>query len=87
MPFPAGASVDEIMAQLVEGKVVMLKLTIPEGLTTKQVLALVAGADVLTGDMPDSETPDEGVLQPDTYLFPARRNTRGLYSAHAGGSG
>ena len=74
---PAGASVDEIMAQLVEGKVVMLKLTIPEGLTTKQVLALVAGADVLAGDMPDSETP-EGVLQPDTYLFP-RGETRAAF--------
>jgi len=71
---PAGASVDAILAQLVEGKVVMLKLTIPEGLTTKKVLDLVASADNLTGDMPDDEIA-EGVLQPDTYLFP-RGETR-----------
>ena len=73
----AGASVDEIMAQLVEGKVVMLKLTIPEGLTTKKVLDLVKNADVLTGEMPTEEIP-EGVLQPDTYLFP-RGETRSAF--------
>lgn len=69
-----GATVDDIMAQLVEGKVVMLKLTVPEGLTTRKVLELVAGADVLTGPMPTDDIP-EGVLQPDTYLFP-RGETR-----------
>ena len=74
---PAKATVDEIMAQLVEGKVVMLKLTIPEGLTTKKVLELVVGADVLSGDMPTEEIP-EGVLQPDTYLFP-RGETRAAF--------
>ena len=73
----AGASVDDIMTQLVEGKVVMLKLTIPEGLTTKKVLELVASAEVLTGDMPAEEFA-EGVLQPDTYLFP-RGETRAAF--------
>lgn len=71
---PAGASIDEIMAQLVEGKVVMLKLTIAEGLTTQQVLRLVEEAESLTGDMPTGEI-SEGVLLPDTYLFP-RGETR-----------
>ncbi len=71
---PAGASIDDIMVQLVDGKVVMLKLTIPEGLTTKKVLELVAGADALIGEMPSEEIP-EGVMQPDTYLFP-RGETR-----------
>jgi len=71
---PPGASVDEILAQLVEGKVVMLKLTIPEGLTTKKVLELVANAEQLTGAMGEEDVP-EGALQPDTYLFP-RGETR-----------
>jgi len=71
---PAAASIDEIMAQLVEGKVVMLKLTIPEGLTTQKVLEEVSAAEILTGELPGGEIP-EGVLQPDTYLFP-RGETR-----------
>lgn len=76
---PAGSSVDEIMAQLVEGKVVMLKLTIPEGLTTAQILREIEAADNLTGDMPSEAVP-EGVLQPDTYLFP-RGETREAFIA------
>lgn len=74
---PAGASIDEIMAQLVEGKVVMLKLTIPEGLTTKKILEEVSAAEILTGELPAGDIP-EGVLQPDTYLFP-RGETRAAF--------
>ncbi|MEO0549822.1 MAG: endolytic transglycosylase MltG [Pseudomonadota bacterium] len=65
---PAGASVHAIMEQLVEGEVIQLKLTIPEGLTTGQILRRVKDADVLTGEMP-TEPIEEGVLLPDTYIF------------------
>ena len=76
---PAGASVDQIMEQLVGGKVVMLKLTIPEGRTTAQILKQIEAAEELTGEMP-SDLPEEGALLPDTYLFP-RSETRADFIA------
>ena len=51
----ARASVDDILAQLVEGDVIQFRLTIPEGLTTAQILRRVEAATDLTGDMPDRE--------------------------------
>ncbi|MEM1146399.1 MAG: endolytic transglycosylase MltG [Pseudomonadota bacterium] len=68
--FPARSTVDEILAQLVDGDVIEFRLTIPEGFTTAQILRRVEAADVLTGDMPDRSF-DEGVLLPDTYAFGA----------------
>lgn len=65
---PARASVHAIMEQLIAGEVIQLKLTIPEGLTTAQILRRVEAADVLTGEMPTDEIA-EGVLLPDTYIF------------------
>lgn len=70
---PAGASMNAILALLREGRVVLHKLTIPEGLTTAQALRLVAGAPVLTGEV--GEPPAEGTLLPDTYLY-SRGETR-----------
>ena len=67
---PARASVADILDQLVAGDVVQFRLTIPEGLTTAQILRRVAAADDLTGDMPEREFA-EGVLLPDTYAFGA----------------
>jgi len=76
---PAVASVDAIMDQLVDGKVILRKLTIPEGKTTAQVLALIAASDQLEGDLP-KVLPAEGALLPDTYLFP-RGETRTAFIA------
>ena len=67
---PARASIADILTQLVEGDVIQFRLTIPEGLTTAQILRRVEAADDLTGDMPDREYA-EGVLLPDTYAFGA----------------
>ncbi|MEM9572256.1 MAG: endolytic transglycosylase MltG [Pseudomonadota bacterium] len=67
---PGRASVVEVLTQLVEGDVVQFRLTIPEGLTTAQILRRVEAADQLTGDMPERVF-DEGVLLPDTYAFGA----------------
>ena len=67
---PARASVSEVLTQLVEGDVVQFRLTIPEGLTTAQILRRVEAADQLNGDMPEREF-EEGVLLPDTYAFGA----------------
>ncbi|MHA1570189.1 MAG: endolytic transglycosylase MltG [Alphaproteobacteria bacterium] len=66
-PFPPRVSVRESMAILQSGATVVRRLTIPEGLTTAQVLALVAAADGLSGPLPES--PGEGLLLPETYHF------------------
>ncbi len=63
--FPAHLSPQEVMQYLVEGKVVLHKLTVPEGLTVKQVAALVAAEPLLTGTWPEDIA--EGTLLPETY--------------------
>jgi len=65
---PARATPASILNQFVEGDVVQLKLTIPEGLTTTQILNRVEASDLLSGDMPETEYA-EGALLPDTYVF------------------
>jgi len=67
---PARASVADILKQLVDGDVVQFRLTIPEGLTTAQILRRVEAAEDLTGEMPERVF-EEGVLLPDTYAFGA----------------
>jgi UPF0755 protein len=64
---PAGASARGIVDLLAEGKTVVRQLTVPEGLTVKQVLALVAEADGLQDAV--AETPPEGALAPETYNY------------------
>ncbi len=61
-------SVGQILEQLIAGDVIQLRLTIPEGLTTAQILRRIEAAEVLTGDLPDSVIA-EGSLLPDTYIF------------------
>ncbi|MEM6534243.1 MAG: endolytic transglycosylase MltG [Pseudomonadota bacterium] len=65
-----GISAGALLEQLVAGEVVQYRLTIPEGLTTAQILRRVEAATDLTGDMP-TDTFGEGTLLPDTYLFDA----------------
>ena len=63
-----GMSPDAILALLASGKVVLHPVAVPEGLTVHEVMALLAAADVLSGDLPP--TPPEGSLLPDTWLVP-----------------
>ncbi len=72
---PAGASLQDVIDQLVDGQSILHKLTIPEGRTTKQVLALVASDPILVGDI--TRTPAEGELLPETYAF-TRGETRDM---------
>jgi UPF0755 protein len=65
--FPAGASALEAGAIVASGKTVRHKLTIPEGLTSAEVLALVAAAPALDGAV--GVPPPEGSLMPDTYIY------------------
>jgi UPF0755 protein len=65
--FRAGSSIDETIDTLVQGKAMLHTVTIPEGLTSEQILARLNESDVLVGDI--SEVPQEGTLLPDTYKF------------------
>ncbi len=72
--FKAGASMRDILANLVSGKSILHSLTIPEGLTVQQILARIGEDEVLTGGMP-AEIPAEGSLLADTQRF-SRGTTR-----------
>jgi len=65
--FPKRASVRDVVATIVEGKVVQHQLTIPEGLTSEQIVARLLESDMLAGNIKD--VPREGSLLPDGYHF------------------
>jgi UPF0755 protein len=69
--FKAHASLRDVVATIVEGKVVPHQISIPEGLTSEQIVARLMDDDVLIGNI--KEVPREGTLLPDTYNF-----TRGV---------
>ncbi len=69
--FKAHSSLRDVVATIVEGKVVPHQISVPEGLTSQQIVARLLADDVLTGDV--KEIPPEGTLLPDTYNF-----TRGV---------
>jgi UPF0755 protein len=63
--FPAHVSADEAMRLMAEGRTFVHKLTIAEGLTTREVLKIVEDADFLAGEI--SRHPVEGALLPETW--------------------
>jgi UPF0755 protein len=63
--FPKQASVRDVLETIVEGKVVQHQITIPEGLTSEQIVARLLDNDLLTGSIKD--VPREGSLLPDSY--------------------
>jgi UPF0755 protein len=71
--FKAGVSLRQVEEELIAHKVVQHKLSIPEGLTSDQIVQRLRDDDVLVGDI--KEPPREGSLLPDTYFF-ERGDTR-----------
>ncbi len=69
--FKARASLRDVVATIIDGRVVTHQVTIPEGLTSEQIVARLLDDDILTGNI--KEIPREGTLLPDTYNF-----TRGV---------
>ncbi len=65
--FKAGMSMNDIENELVAHRVVRYKLSIPEGLTSEQIVERLRDDPVLIGDI--KEPPREGSLMPDTYYF------------------
>ncbi|SED85158.1 UPF0755 protein [Rhizobiales bacterium GAS191] len=63
--FPARASIETVIDTLVEGKTIDRFVTVPEGKTSEEVVAILRANEDLTGDI--KEIPKEGSLLPDTY--------------------
>lgn len=68
--FEKNASMADVLKTIIEGKSIQHQVTIPEGLTSQQILQRINDAEVLTG--PIQTIPPEGTLLPETY-----RVTRG----------
>jgi UPF0755 protein len=65
--FKAGLSMREVEDMLAHRRVVRHKLSVPEGLTSDQIVQRLRDDELLAGDI--KETPREGSLFPDTYVF------------------
>ena len=72
--FKQHTSLREVMDTLVSGKQILHAVTIPEGLTSDQIMQRLRDVDVLVGDI--RETPREGTILPETYKV-----TRGMSRA------
>ncbi len=66
--FVKNASLREVIGTIVEGKVVQHSVTIPEGLTSEQIVARITENDIFAGTI--HAIPAEGSLLPETYKFP-----------------
>jgi UPF0755 protein len=70
--FQKNSSLRDVIGTIVEGKVVQHSVTIPEGLTSEQILARLTDSDIFLGTV--REIPREGTLLPETYKFPRGTN-------------
>jgi UPF0755 protein len=66
--FQKNASLRDVIATMVDGKVVQHAVTIPEGLTSEQIVGRLTDNDLFSGTV--HEVPREGTLLPETYKFP-----------------
>lgn len=71
--FHKRASMRQVLDTLVEGRAILHRVTIPEGLTSEQIVAVLNEHEMLTGQV--EQVPVEGSLLPDTYKF-SRGTTR-----------
>ncbi|HUZ66068.1 MAG TPA: endolytic transglycosylase MltG [Beijerinckiaceae bacterium] len=65
--FPQKATMQQVMDAIVSGRQVLHAITIPEGLTSEQIVQRLRADDVLAGDI--LKIPAEGSLHPETYKF------------------
>jgi UPF0755 protein len=73
--FNKQASLADVVDTIIESKVVQHAFTVPEGLTSEQIVARLLETDTLTGKI--KEIPREGTLLPETYKY-SRGVTREL---------
>lgn len=66
--FRKEASLRDVMDTLVSGRQLLHSVTVPEGLTSEQIVQRLMEADVLVGEV--REIPREGTILPETYRVP-----------------
>jgi len=65
--FARQAPLGDVINTIIEGRVVQHAITLPEGLTSEQIVQRLLDTDVLSGNI--REIPREGSLLPETYRF------------------
>ena len=76
--FRSGASMAQILDLLISGRMVLHRVTVPEGLTSHEATVLLNAAGPMTGT---AEIPPEGSILPETYSF-TRDEDRSEILAH-----
>jgi UPF0755 protein len=74
--FREHASLRDVMDTVINGRQVLHAITIPEGLTSEQIVQRLRDSDVLAGDLRDP--PREGTLLPETYKVVRGSSRSGL---------
>ncbi len=65
--FEAGFSMQKVLQKIAAGEIFYHKLTLPEGLTTFEMLEIIRNEPALSGSL--SVMPKEGEMLPETYSF------------------
>jgi peptidoglycan lytic transglycosylase G len=65
--FPPAVSMQQALTMLRQGDTVVRRVTIPEGMTSRQVVSLLSEAEGLEGEI--AAVPVEGALLPETYSY------------------
>ena len=73
---PGYASMNDVLDLLTSGRALSYQVTVPEGLTSFQVVTLLNEEPLLNGDI--AEIPPEGSLAPNTYLISKGDNRASL---------
>lgn len=71
--FPPAISMAAVMEKLVKGDVVIRRFTIPEGLTSYQIITILKNTPDMSGDLA-GPLPPEGSLLPGTYDYKYQEN-------------
>jgi UPF0755 protein len=66
--FTRHSSLHDVLNTLISNKVVQHQITLPEGLTSEQMVQHLLETDMLTGNI--REIPHEGSMLPESYRFP-----------------
>lgn len=65
--FPPGVTPRQAMEIVIAGKILEHRVTVPEGLTSVDIVRLLEATEALAGEV--TEIPPQGALLPETYFF------------------
>ena len=79
-----GASMKQVLNTLVKGRSVEYRITLPEGLTSQQIVSRLQADENLTGEI--LTIPPEGSLLPDTYPYSRGQDRQAVVGCHDAGA-